>query len=44
LVEKDKLKVAKITCFDLGDVAEAHKLIESGKSIGKIILKPRKQK
>ena len=34
-----KLSVAKVTTFDMKDIGEAHKLIQSGKSVGKIVIK-----
>ena len=35
-----KLKVAKVTAFSLAEVPMAHTLIQSGQSVGKIVLNP----
>lgn len=39
-VKEKKLKIAKVTSFNLSDVESAHKLIESGTSVGKLVLIP----
>lgn len=38
LIEKEQVKPVPITQFKFEDIAEAHKLIESGKSVGKIVI------
>jgi NADPH:quinone reductase-like Zn-dependent oxidoreductase len=37
-IDEGKLQAPRTTCFPLHQVADAHKLIESGRSIGKLIL------
>jgi len=37
-VEEKKLKVAKVNLFKIADVQKAHEFIQTGKSIGKIVL------
>ena len=39
-VEASSLHVGKVTTFELRDVPKAHALIQSGKSVGKIVLHP----
>jgi len=39
-VEAGQLKIAKVTAYDLQDVPQAHELIQSGQSVGKIVLNP----
>jgi D-arabinose 1-dehydrogenase-like Zn-dependent alcohol dehydrogenase len=38
LVEQGKLVAPKTTSYKLEDVVEAHKALESGKTIGKLVL------
>jgi NADPH:quinone reductase-like Zn-dependent oxidoreductase len=38
-VEAGQLKVDEVTVFDMKDVGRAHELIQSGKSVGKIVCK-----
>ena len=38
-LEAGKLKAPNVTTFDMDDIAEAHALIQSGRSIGKIVVK-----
>lgn len=37
-IAQGKLKPPKVTCFPLAEVAKAHQTIESGQSVGKLIL------
>ena len=37
-IAEGKLKVAKVTEYHLKDVAKAHKDLESGETIGKLVL------
>ena len=37
-IESGELKVAKCTVFEMERIGEAHQLIQSGKSVGKIVL------
>lgn len=39
LTESEKMKPIPVTIFNFDDVAKAHQLIESGRSVGKIVLK-----
>lgn len=38
-IESGKLRVAEVTVFDMCDVAKAHQLIQSGMSVGKIVVR-----
>jgi len=38
-LDSGKIKVSKVTEFSMDQVAEAHSLIQSGKSVGKIVLR-----
>jgi len=39
-VRKGWLKVSQVKEFKLEDVSKAHSLIESGNSVGKLVLRP----
>eukprot|EP00602_Paraphysomonas_sp_CaronLab_P001599 CAMPEP_0185032168 /NCGR_PEP_ID=MMETSP1103-20130426/20067_1 /TAXON_ID=36769 /ORGANISM="Paraphysomonas bandaiensis, Strain Caron Lab Isolate" /LENGTH=356 /DNA_ID=CAMNT_0027567963 /DNA_START=230 /DNA_END=1300 /DNA_ORIENTATION=- len=38
-LESDKIKVAEVTVFEMKDIAKAHQLIQSGMSVGKIVVR-----
>lgn len=38
-MEKKKIKMAEVTVFDMSEIHEAHKLIQSGQSVGKIVVR-----
>lgn len=40
LVETGQLVSPKVTTYKLEDVVEAHKALESGKTVGKLVLIP----
>lgn len=37
-IEQNKIKIAKVNLFKIWDVARAHQFIQTGNSIGKIVL------
>lgn len=38
-IESDQLRVAEVTVFDMDQLPEAHRLIQSGMSVGKIVVR-----
>ena len=37
-LDQDKLKIPRIVEMDMQDIGQAHELIQSGKSVGKIVI------
>ena len=38
-IEKDKIKLPEVTLFEVADIRRAHELIQSGNSMGKIVIR-----
>jgi len=39
-VDEGKIVSPRVTAFPLADVADAHRALESGKTVGKLVLVP----
>ena len=42
-IEEGRIKPAVVTTFDLENVAQAHRALESGQTIGKLVLIPARE-